>query len=143
MKIGGLEDQPYLLGDSAYPSRSYLLKIFRPSVNESIFQDKRRFDKSLNYGRDVIEQAFRALKNRWRILKNLNMRIDKAATITIACCVLHNYCEIFLEQVPLPNNLDQCVDHFVGVRRGPLRVHGDGRAGKVAGEQMRATLFET
>ena len=90
----------------------------------------------------MIEQAFGALKNRWRILKNLNMGLDRATTITLACCILHNYCEIFLEQVPLPDNFYQRAVHFVGVRRGPLRVPGDGRVGKVAEEQMRAALFE-
>jgi hypothetical protein len=42
----------------------------------------------------------------------------------------------------LPDNIDQRADQFVGVRREPLRVPGDGQAGKVAGEQMRTTLFE-
>jgi hypothetical protein len=73
LKIGGLEIRPYLLGDAAYPSRLYLLKSFKPSVNDLMFQDKRRFDEYLNSGRVVIEQAFGALKIRWRILKNLNM----------------------------------------------------------------------
>jgi hypothetical protein len=63
-------------------------------------------------------------------------------TITLAYCVLHNYCEIFRERVSLPDNIDQRADQFVGVRKGPLRVPGDGRAGKVAGEQMRAALFK-
>ena len=88
----------------------------------------------------MIEQVFGALKNRWTILKNLNMGVYRVATITLACCVPHNYCEIFSERVPLPINFDQCADHFVGVPRGPLRVPGDGRASKVAEEQMRVTL---
>jgi hypothetical protein len=65
----------------------------------------------------------------------LNMGVDRAATITLACCILHNYCEIFRERVPLPDNIDQRADQFVGVRRGPLRVPADGRAGKVAGNK--------
>ena len=137
-----IENSTVLAWRAAYPSRPYLLKSFKPNVNDPRFQDKRRFDESLNSGRVVIEQAFGALKNRWRILKNLNMGVDRAAIITLAYYVLHNYCEIFSERVPLPKNFDQCADRFVGVRRGPLRVSGDGRAGKVAGEHMRAVLFE-
>ena len=53
-----------------------------------------RFDSSINSGRVVIEQAFGSLKNRWRILKGFNMSVDKAALVNLACCVLHNYCEI-------------------------------------------------
>ena len=105
MEIGRLEIQPYLLGDAAYPSRPYLLKNFKPSVNDPRFKDKKKFDESLNSGRVVIEQDFGALKNRWRILKNLNMDVDRTATITLACCVLHNYYEIFSERVPLLDNL--------------------------------------
>jgi hypothetical protein len=90
----------------------------------------------------VIEQAFVALKNQWKILKNLNIGVDRVATITLVCCVLHNYCEIFRERVPLPDNIDQRADQFVGVRRGSLRVPANGQAGKVAGEHMRAAMFE-
>jgi hypothetical protein len=105
LEIGRLEIRPYLLGDAAYPSRLYLLKNFKPSINDPRFKDKKKFDESLNSGRVVIEQDFGALKNRWRILKNLNMDVDRAVTITLACCVLHNYYEIFSERVPLLDNL--------------------------------------
>jgi len=95
----------------------------------------------VNSGRVVIEHAFGALKNRWRILKHFNMSMDKAATVTLACCVLHNFCEIYGERVPLPEDVAQRPDPFVGVRRGAMRLPGDGRAGKIAGEQMRAAFF--
>jgi hypothetical protein len=96
----------------------------------------------LNFGIVVIEQVFGALNNRWRILKNLSMAVDMAATITLACCVLHNYCEIFSKRVPLPEDLDQRADHCIGIRKGPLRVSGNGMASIVAGKHMRAALFE-
>ena len=97
----------------------------------------------MNSGRVVIEHAFAALKNRWRILKHFNMNMDRAATVTLACCVLHNFCEIYAERVPLPEDVAQRPDPFVGVRRGAMRLLGDGRAGKVAREQMRASIFES
>jgi hypothetical protein len=43
----------------------------------------------------MIENAFGSLKNRWQILKHFKSRVDKALPITIACCVLHNYCEMW------------------------------------------------
>ena len=97
----------------------------------------------MNSGRAVIEHAFRALKNRWRILKHFNMNMDKAITVNIAYCVLHNFCEIYAKRVPLPDDVAQLLDPFVGVRRGAMRLSGDGRVGKLAGEYMRATIFET
>jgi hypothetical protein len=143
MDIGGVEVRPYLLGDSAYPSRPYLLKIFKASTTDLRYNDKKRFDESVNSGRVIIEHAFGALKNRWQILKNFNMSMDRAATVTLTCCVLHNFCEIYGERVPLPENVAQRADPFVGVRRGGMRLPGDGRAGKIAGEQMRAAIFES
>jgi hypothetical protein len=52
-----------------------------------------------------------------------------AATITLACCILNNYCEIFSERVLLREDLDQRADHLVKVHRVPLRESSDGRAG--------------
>ena len=60
------------------------------------------------------------------------MEVNKAATL--ACCVLHNFCEIYFERVPLPKDLDQRRDQFLGVRRGAMRLPTDGRAGNIAGE---------
>ena len=105
MEIGGIEVRPYLLGDSAYPRCPYLLKNFKPSITNLNFGEKRRFDECVNVGRVVIENAFGALKNRWKILKNFNVEINKAATVTLVCCVLHNFCEIYSERVPLPEDV--------------------------------------
>ena len=106
MEIGRIEVRLYLLGDSAYPSCPYMLKNFKSSITNPNFSDKRRFDECVNVERVVIENAFEALKNRWRILKNFNMDINKAAIVTLACCVLHNFCEIYAEQVSLPKDVD-------------------------------------
>jgi hypothetical protein len=64
--------------------------------------DKIRFDSAFNGGRVVIEQVFGSLKNRWRILKAFNMSVEKVVVVTLACCVLHNYCEMCHERVSVP-----------------------------------------
>ena len=45
-------------------------------------------------GRVRIENAFGILKNRWSILKNINVGVQYAPLIMVACCVLHNFCRI-------------------------------------------------
>jgi hypothetical protein len=57
--------------------------------------DKIKYDSNMNSRRVVIENAFGSLKNRWTILKHFKSKVDKASPITIVCCVLHNYCEMW------------------------------------------------
>ena len=40
-------------------------------------------------------------------------------------------------------SVDQRLDQFVGVYRGAMRLPDDGKAGKVAGEQMKAAIFQS
>ena len=96
-----------------------------------------RFDSSVNSGRVVIEQAFGALKNRWRILKGFNMSVDKAALVTLACCVLHNYCEIHRQRVPIPAYVILQRDPYVGFHVGRMQLPREGLAAKLAREAMR------
>ena len=87
--VGGRHIQPFLLGDAGYPSRTYLLRNYKP-VDGDV--DKIRFDRQINGGRISIENAFGLLKGRWHILNSVNARVDTAPSIVIGCCVLHNFC---------------------------------------------------
>jgi hypothetical protein len=48
----------------------------------------------MNHGKVRIENVFKFLKNWCKILKFFNSNVNKALAIVIACCVLHNYCEM-------------------------------------------------
>ncbi len=47
----------------------------------------------MNVGRINIENDFGILKNRWRILHCINAH-DQTPGIVVACCVIHNYCQL-------------------------------------------------
>ena len=61
--------------------------------------------------------------------------------MTIACCVLHNYCELHGERLPLPEILRQAADPFAGRHRGAQHLPNDGDGAKLAGECMMRALY--
>ena len=94
---------PVMVDQNRYAESLYVFFYFLYNVYIFVFLialllkllcDLYRFDSFVNSGRVVIEQAFGSLKNRWCILEGFNMSVDKAALVTLACCVFHNYCEI-------------------------------------------------
>ena len=137
VSIGGVRCTPYLIGDAAYPIRTYLIKNWK-APNDL---QKKRFDHSMNSGRVVIEQAFGSLKNRWRILKHFNSRVDRAASVTIACCWLHNYCEMMNQPEPHVANVDLRRDPLVGFGNARLAMDREGDFAKRQGEILRQRLF--
>ena len=53
------------------------------------------FDKRLSRARIVSENAFGRLKARWRqLLKQNDRSVSNIPNIIMACCILHNICEI-------------------------------------------------
>jgi hypothetical protein len=89
-----------------------------------------------------IKNAFVSLINRWRILKHFNSKVDKTSLITIACCVLHNYCEMCGAPEPRLANAKIRGDNLMGfgVNRLPIIKKGD--QAKVEGERLRRNFFE-
>ena len=105
--------------------------------------DSSNFDSSVNSGRVVIEQAFGALKNRWRILKGFNMFVDKAALVTLACCMLYNYYEVHRQRVPVPADERLQRDPHLGFHVDRMQLPCEGLPAKLAGEAMREVLFSS
>jgi hypothetical protein len=69
------------------------------------------------------------------------MRVDSVAIVILACCVLHNFCEIHYQRVSLSTDVEHHRNQYVGLCTGALRLLDDFHACKVAGEMMRAMLF--
>ena len=102
---------------------------------------RKRFDSAINSNRITIENAFGALKNRWRILRRFKSRVDKAARVTIACYWLHNYCEVRNEAEPYVANAGLRRDPFLGFGNARLSVHREGEQAKRDGERLRERLY--
>ena len=93
IKILGKDIYPYLLGDSAYPLNTWLMK---PFPHNSVLSDSQKsYNYRLSRARIVVENAFGRLKARWRrLLKQNDMNVAYVPQVVMACCILHNICEI-------------------------------------------------
>ena len=91
--ILGNDMLPFLIGDSAYPLTSWLMKPF-PS-NSLLTNEQKTFNYRLSRARIVVENAFGHLKARWRrLLKQNDMDVGHIPQVITACCILHNICEV-------------------------------------------------
>ena len=99
------------------------------------------FDSFVNRGRMVIEQAFGTWKNGWRILKTFNMYVKKTTLVTLAYCVLHNYCEIHNQPVHIHADVGLRRDPHVGFCMGMMQLLYEDVAANVAGLRMKNVLF--
>ena len=84
---------PLVLGDEAYPLLPWLIKPcnFIPALTRS----EKLFNKKFCSARVTPERAIGILKARSRcLLKRLDNRIENVSAAVIACCVLHNICQI-------------------------------------------------
>lgn len=82
-----------IIGDSAYPLQTWLMKPFIDSP--SLTNEQKHFNYRLSRARIVVENAFGRLKARWRhLMKRNDMRMDGVPCVISACCILHNLCEI-------------------------------------------------
>lgn len=98
INVRGHNLRPYIVGDWCYPLLSFLMTPF--SWNRTGSPAQNAFDEALMKGRKNVEEAIGLLKGRWRILQDLNVDINHAPQTIVACCVLHNLCQIAKEPEP-------------------------------------------
>lgn len=88
--VNGMVVQPYLLGDAAFPLSNYMIK----GYDDPSTRPQQDFNYQVVRGRRVVECAFGRCKNRWRVLKGVNLYNPQFLTmVTSVCCALHNICE--------------------------------------------------
>ena len=89
--VEGTVIRPLVVGDSAYPLKSWLLPVIKN--NGALTREKKKFNKELSKARIVVEHAFGLTKGRWRVLlKRLDEEKERVPNTIIACCILHNIC---------------------------------------------------
>lgn len=79
-----------IVADDAFPMKPYLMKPY-PS---RLYDDKSSliFNYRLSRARQIVENAFGILANRWRVLRGrISLGPEKAEKVVLACCVMHNY----------------------------------------------------
>ncbi|KAL4006450.1 nuclease HARBI1 [Sarotherodon galilaeus] len=104
-EIMGVEVPVMLLGDPAYPLRSWLLKGYADTG--TLTEEQQYFNQRHSRARMTVECAFGRLKGRWRCLgKRLDVDIHTVPTIIAACCTLHNVCEKHGEAYNETDNAD-------------------------------------
>ncbi|KAE8716699.1 putative nucleic acid binding protein [Hibiscus syriacus] len=98
INVRGHHVRPYIVGDWCYPLLSFFMTPFSPDGAGTPAQNL--FDGMLMKGRSVVAEAIGLLKTRWKILRDLNVGLNHAPQTIVACCVLHNLCQIAREPEP-------------------------------------------
>ncbi len=87
------------------------MKGYKPWNSDMV--DQIWFDQSMNEGHVLIENAFGTFKNWWRILKKIYVCVDRTPMITLACCTLHNFCQLQGMPKPMVHDVQTQRDPFV------------------------------
>ena len=83
-----------LLGDSAYPLRSFLMIPFTNPNTDA----RKRYNKQHVKGRNCVERTIGVMKRLFPCLKlGITLKLDKIPNVITACGVLHNLCRKFKE----------------------------------------------
>jgi hypothetical protein len=88
----------YIIADSAYPLRNWLITPFRDTGGLNARQ--RQFNRRLSSARQVVERCFGHLKGRFRRLREVPLRTpDAIINIIVSACILHNLCILHHDDV--------------------------------------------
>lgn len=78
----------FIVGDDAFTLRPYLMK---PYPGQRLTEAERIFNYRLSRARNVVENFFGFLANRFRVLlTSINLKTSTVELIIRTCCILHN-----------------------------------------------------
>jgi hypothetical protein len=86
---GSASEMPLVvLGDDAYPLKTYLMK---PFSRKGLSHEERVYNYRLARARSCVECAFGIMTAKWRLLgKAIETEVEKAESIVKCICLLHN-----------------------------------------------------
>ena len=104
-RVLGVDLNPVILGDPAYPLLNWLVKGYPENQNTPSWQCN--FNYRLSRARMTVENTFGRWKGRFRrFLKRVDMTVSSATYLVAASCILHNICELRRDDF-LENWLDE------------------------------------
>ena len=125
----------WMLGDSGYPLKRWLLTPFLRPANQAQEQFNRRHKQI----RSTVERCNGVLKMRWRCLtKPIMFQPPRASRVIAACGALHNFAVD--HNVELPPNVDNFIDENMLVNANVI-IEGNGGRDH-GGIQARQTVVE-
>ena len=98
------------VGDDAFSLTNYMMK---PNSQNDLTTDNRIFKYGFLHARQISENAFGILANRWRVLrKPFSLQPEKVKIITFAILILHNWLRSgsSSERIYVPPNLIDAED---------------------------------
>nr|CAI5828130.1 unnamed protein product [Callosobruchus analis] len=119
LKTNGLPQPHIIVGDEAFPLKTYLLRPYsRFHLDEN--EPNKIYNYRLSRARRVVENAFGILVARWRVFRrHLEVQPYLVDKIVLASCCLHNMlCSDSLEpDIPTLRSREAALQNLQGIRR--------------------------
>ncbi|KAK1418618.1 hypothetical protein QVD17_27763 [Tagetes erecta] len=95
-KMGQMKNV-WVVGNSGYPLKDWILV---PYTHQNLTWGQHTFNHKVNELQKISKDAFMRLKGRWGCLqKRMEVKLQELPMVLGACCVLHNICEIYNEEM--------------------------------------------
>lgn len=105
----------------------------------ALSQGQKKYNYHLSMARVVSENAFGRLKGCWRcLLKRIDMVPEHVPVLIIACCTLHNICELHGDEF----NSDWLSDHGANASAYDDEDSGTSRNATPSATNIRCALVE-